>query len=153
MMKRTLLLLFAVLLLSAPDAAQARFDRGDAVNVCMENMRRHHGATDFHRLTVNRRGDNDFIVTGIAERRHRGDLSFVCTIENGKVRKLTASERGGRRSFDSDDHYDADSWRRHRPRRDDSYSPRDGIICFHRQRACYRTDGSYSERWTRREFY
>lgn len=178
-MRRTIACLLALALIAPALPAEARFDSDDAERACDREARSEYDAYDIDHLHVIRQDRGRFTVTGLAQRRHRGDVNFTCTYESGRVTRLRSDSGGSgggsgdgsgaagivagavlgavllgaiARDHKSGDHRRSDDPYDHDSNWDDDYSPADGITCYRGQRACYKRNGAYAPRWTDREF-
>lgn len=176
------ILLASTFVLSAPDAALARFQDGDAKKACKQHGRLNFDAQGYHGLTVSQLKKGKFLVTGVIERARGKDRSFKCVANDGRIASFDVEGRGGGGgggSSDTDDLLGAalgvalgaaiigaissdhkhDDYRAPTgsapPRHQgrDPFSPAKGITCFPRQQACFSDPtGGVSTAWTPEEF-
>lgn len=94
-MKKTIAIALGLALLAPPNVADARWADRDAKHACKQKARDQYDATHFHGVIVSRKGNDDFDITGVAERRGRSDVPFRCKIRNGNVMSMTSTSSGG----------------------------------------------------------
>lgn len=178
-MKRLIAAILGIAFMLPPSLAHARWNDSDAKYACKQAATNEYGARHFHGLVVNRKGSRTFKVTGVAERRGRSDVVFKCKIKHGQVTSLERQNSSSGSSslstgqavgviagavigaaiigaiskdHKNDHHHSSGSGGNHGGNWGKSYKPKKNVTCYRGQRACYKQNGSYSAKWTRREF-
>lgn len=173
MKRRFLLYALAPALILPPIAADARWDDRDAKHACKREVRYEFNARDFHGVVVNRRGRNDFNITGVAERSNgRSDIAFECVIRDREVVSLdrvdqhkSGSSKGAAVLAGAvlgavivgalSKNHKHDGHREHgeneRGWGSGTSRPASGVICYNDKQMCY-SKGQYSPYWTDEEY-